>query len=249
MTNIFDKKFEKLGDFLVPMTSFNQVVSFIEGCPDYGLRVRAKNNLGEDFDISDQMYCSPYPYSEPVSPDYYNIGGDFSGLSDEDLIEWRTKINDRAMVFANFALRSEIIERIDNDPNTGVIIELMCGYMIPFSYDKTNGLEIYATQEFLPAVLDTYKHVNEEINDNVPKEQQEFILKTIYADLANHIAVDKYRLMYQFSYTDHDPWNMSGKYIQGTANERSVCTLSHSLTIAKHVHECYNNHDKVILVM
>lgn len=243
--SIFDLEINKLSDILIPFRENLKLVSLVEGCAEYSITVYKKNVRGITEDITDQMYIFPYPYLEPISKEFASIHMDINAVSEKDYNEWKNQIDERFTPLVNFAIPYEKMRHIDNDPDSGCIVHITTGYIVPFTYSKTDSLEILSTPVNHRAILEYLAKVNEIPDDNfaVFKESKEHIYDLVMSSMV-------YRRHYRFKYNDHDPWNPQGEQlIPATASSRSLLTQVQLDIANNHILEGYNQHKKVIVTI
>lgn len=243
--SIFDLEINRLSDILIPLREDLKLVSLVEGCSDYSITLYKKNMQGATEDITDQMYIFPYPYLEPISKEFASIHMDINAVSEKDYTEWKNRIDERFTPLVNFAIPYEKMRQIDNDPDTGCIVHITTGYIVPFTYSKIDGLEILSTPVNYETILEYLAKVNEipDANFALFKESKEHIYDLVMSSMV-------YRRHYKFKYTGHDPWNpQDEQLIPATASSRGLLTQDQLDTANNHILEGYNQHKKVIVTI
>ena len=226
-SSFFMNKINRLRDVLVPIESFVDMLNYMEG-----------TNIGMEFHTSNgktpNLWICPYPYQVPAK-NYIKM----QGSSIEDLLNFQraqyTIINDRIGYLKDNAITEEEMDRLDNNPDIGVIVHMVNGRIIPFTYSCTSDLQILNIKNTFPDLVNSIK-----------EDTFEDLSKTM-GYIKQFTNDDKYRMIYCFNYIKEDPFNTKGIPIM-SGNNTSAMELDINLDIASFIIDQYKKHEKVICV-
>lgn len=234
LPSIYDMKFTSLKDIMIPGHVFIDMVKYIEKAPFYQFKYSASDydgSLGEKF--LQTHYMMPYPYILDTIQDR-------KSKNQEEIF---MDINDRISSFIKFSLHCDVIDEIDNDPYTGVIVEITNGYIIKFSYNTLKNLLTSAIPESLINIFNSV-NVAKHLSSTQGSDDYSYflngkaIISSIYDD-------DKYRTIYNMLY-DNPKYNC---YRIGTSTDIADLNFQQYLVQADYVMRRIKERQKIIITI
>ena len=252
-TSIFNETFSSLKDYLIPMNVLNQQISAVEGCPNYRLNLNATDmRTGETKNITDHMWGIPYPYIKPINPKFAYVHADATMLDDDIYDDWIDDINDRAMPIANYAIPTNVLEELDQNPDIGCIINIVCGKIVPFYYSEIKDLTFTVIPYNLYDILHSVKGaltVIENQQSSYDRDDDDNITLGGILDFRKIqkalITDENFLITYNFEMknsTDIIKWSAA-------ISEKSIFSMNEVNTITKYIHDKFMKHEKVILTI
>lgn len=244
--SIFDLKTDKLSDILIPLRENLKLVCLVEGCSNYSIELNRTNpQTRVTENITDRMYMLPYAFKEPVSKEFSAISMDLNAATEKDYTAWKQMIDDRFLPLAKFAIIEDKMRAIDNDPDTGCIVHITSGYIVPFTYSKIKDMQIMSTPVNYANIMEDMMKI-EMASDiavqasGVTKDQmQEYVFGCM-----------AYRLHYHFEYLDDDPWNPNNEVmIPGTVSSRGLLLREQVEPISTDIIDAFKRHQKIIITI
>lgn len=253
-TSIFNESFSSLKDYLIPMNVLNQQISAVEGCPNYRLNLNATDmRTGETKNITDHMWGIPYPYIKPINPKFAYVHADATMLNDDIYDDWIDDINDRAMPIANYAIPTNVLEELDQNPDIGCIINIVCGKIVPFHYSEIKDLTFTVIPYNLYDILHSVKGAltvieNQQSSYDRDDDDDDITLGGIldFRKIQKALITDEnFLITYNFEMkndTNSIKWSAA-------ISEKSIFSMNEVNTITKYIHDKFMNHEKVILTI
>ena len=253
-TSIFNETFSSLKDYLIPMNVLNQQISAVEGCPNYRLNLNATDmRTGETKNITDHMWGIPYPYIKPINPKFAYVHADATMLDDDIYDDWIDDINDRAMPIANYAIPTNVLEELDQNPDVGCIINIVCGKIVPFYYSEIKDLTFTVIPYNLYDILHSVKGAltvieNQQSSYDRDDDDDDITLGGIldFRKIQKALITDEnFLITYNFEMknsTDIIKWSAA-------ISEKSIFSMNEVNTITKYIHDKFMKHEKVILTI
>ena len=155
VTSIYGHKFTNLKEYMVPLKVLLMMVQQVENYPGYDAAVYDEDKN----DISDDVYCVPYPYRNPIDPklasymENHGVEATVNDFSKDTLETWYKMIQERVEPIILNGLRSSTINNFDKDDNSAIILSTLSGKPIQFEYKNLLGLETYGIPYELPRIL------------------------------------------------------------------------------------------------
>lgn len=252
-TSIFNETFSSLKDYLIPMNVLNQQISAVEGCPNYRLNLNATDmRTGETKNITDSMWGIPYPYIKPINPKFAYVHADATMLDDDIYDDWIDDINGRAMPIANYAIPTNVLDGLDQNPDIGCIINIVCGKIVPFYYSEIKDLTFtvipYNLYDILHSVKGALTVIENQRSSYDRDDDDDITLGGIldFRKIQKALIYDEnFLITYNFEMkknTDIIKWSAA-------ISEKSIFSMNEVNTITKYIHDKFMNHEKVILTI
>ena len=245
--SIYNEQIDRIGDILVPLPVFNDMVEFVEGTNSFEIAYTMRyDNEVHSYDATTGMCIMPYPYLESVAYSAPIVDfatrienrKDVSNINKEIILTnaIREAISARIETFASNMLDRSIVEKIDSDPDVGCILHVSTGNMVFYHFSCVDDLQVIQLDNMIPR----YLHMATlQDHDDIERELRD--IRTIINGKPH------YRHMYQFHYVKNDDFNPDGGPIFGTISDMACIGQEESPIIADNLINRVRARQKVIL--
>lgn len=244
--NLNTYKFKTMSEFMVPMQTLIQTVQYIEGCPSYDLDIMKQSNSGEQVKINDELYTIPYPFIEPVNPEYYQAGVLINNMNNNELSLWKKQIDTRVYPIVHFSVTKQFIEHFDSDPNNACFISAITGYIVSFNYQSISDVKIVNIPNNVASLMSNFLKLSQ-----VSPEAVEIsgVPKT---EMAKTFFVDSYSRFYSVTPTGADKSVLltdRQHYFEATSNSKCVLTTQQANAINSLALKAFHNRERIIFTV
>lgn len=242
--SIFTAEFKRLEDILIPLPIFNKVVAEVEGTKSAEFEYYEHHKDGTSVNATDQYWVLPYPFRVPAIPEFKAAGE--SKLTTEQHLFWKDQLRLRAWGFVTNAVKQEHVTLFDENPDLGVILNVLSGAMIFFNYSCIDDLIINLIPYQFDEMLQNLKKTH------VITPDIEILSGTSKASLYKRIFEQAYSRVlstYHFVYNKPDELNPDRKEFTGTLNTLGLYPFESAQNIASDVLQKFHDHKKIIVTM
>lgn len=226
--SFFMNKTNRLRDVLVPIEVFTDMMNYLE---DTNIQMKIESDNKKE----PRLWVCPYSFTVPAR----NIVKMPSSNNVEDAIRYEKAlyniIEDRINVIRGNAITEDKMNKLDNDPDVGIIVHMTSGRIIPFHYSCATDIHIINIRNSLPWLIKKMKSDNfEDLTETLK------YIKDFNAD-------QNYRMLYCFQYSKEDPFNPNGLPLLASKTLSSM-DLEINLGISSYIITQFHNKEKVICV-
>lgn len=226
--SFFMNKTNRLRDVLVPIEVFTDMMNYLE---DTNIQMKIES----DDKNNPRLWVCPYSFTVPAR----NIIKMQTSNNAEDIIRYERAlysiIEDRINVIRGNAITEDNMNKLDNDPDVGIIVHMTSGRIVPFHYSCVNDIQIINIRNSLPELVKEMKSDDFEDLSKTLKYLKEFN------------ADQKYRMLYCFQYSKEDPFNPKGLPLLAGKTLSSM-DLEINLDISSYIITQFHKKEKVICV-
>lgn len=239
-------KFKSLSELMVPLPITLQTVQYIEGCASYDIDVIRVSKDGTQHKANDELYTIPYPYIEPINPEFAQIGSSIHMLSEDIINQWQRQIDSRVYPISNFAITKKYIDTFDADPDNACFISALTGYIVSFNYTSITDVKLVTIPNNVASLMSNFlkmSHVSPEAVEasGVPK-----------SEMAKTFFQDAYSRFYSFTPKGEDKSKLltdKRHYFEATSNGRCVLTADQAKKINERALVSFYNHERIIMTV
>ena len=242
MRHIFNTRFHSLSALMVPFTTFLRQVNYVE---KYSYNININHHDANDQSvtcINQYMYTVPYVYTEPIIAD--------QGFVDRETA--KQMIDERALLYAKFAISINTLKEIDADTDTGVLVSLFSGQVIPFQYSTIESLMVNRTSAAIPDYINIANKYRSMINEFPDDAEREYLYQLAeHRELSHVIETSRYLFSYQFIRKPgkKDKWNPDNNWVPASFSPNAMITKDICDIQTNYILDEFNAHAKVILTV
>lgn len=244
--SIYNEEIDRLGDVLIPLPVFNDMVEYVEGTNSFEVSYSMRYDGDvESHNATASMRIMPYPYttgiaySEPIVKfaEQLRVANGIDEKTKEIMIgnAISNAIANRISTFAQNMVETSLLEKLDADPDVGCILHISTGNMIFYHFSCVDDLEVIQLDSMIPRVL------------NAATMRDESRERELHNIRLAHSYGPRYRHLYRFHYTRVDELNPTGEPIFGTITDSATIELENSAIISENIVQRFKAHQKVIL--